>query len=59
MVGCFLDLILKKGDWDELTGHPKDHGKDRLNSRTNSLQPGEDDADQTEFGVSLFLQSIS
>jgi hypothetical protein len=45
-VGRCLDLILRKGDWNELTGHPKDRGKDRLNSRTNSLQPGEDDADQ-------------
>jgi hypothetical protein len=46
IVGCCLDLILRKGDWNELTGHPKDRGKDRPNSRTNSLQPGEDDADQ-------------
>jgi hypothetical protein len=46
IVGCCLDLILRNDDWNELTGHPKDRGKDRSNSRTNSLQPGEDDADQ-------------
>ena len=45
-MGCCFALILRKGDWDELTGHPKDRGKDRPNSRANSLQPGEDDADQ-------------
>jgi hypothetical protein len=47
ILGCCLVLILSKGDWNELTGHPKDRGKDRPNSRTNSLQPREDDADQT------------
>jgi hypothetical protein len=46
ILGCCLVLILRKFDWNELIGHPKDHGKDQLNSRTNSLQPGEDDADQ-------------
>jgi hypothetical protein len=30
-------------EWNELTGHPKDRGKDRPNSRTNSLQQGEND----------------
>jgi hypothetical protein len=45
ILGCCIVLILRKGDWNELTGHPKDRGKDRPNSRTNSLQPGEDDAD--------------
>jgi hypothetical protein len=29
--------------WSELTGHLKDCGKDRPNSRTNSLQQGEND----------------
>jgi hypothetical protein len=46
ILGCCLFLILRKGDWNELTGHSKDQGKDWPNSRTNSLQPGEDDAYQ-------------
>jgi hypothetical protein len=46
ILGCCLVLILRKGDWNELTGHPKDRGKDRPNSRANSLQLGEDDADK-------------
>ena len=33
--GCLV--ILRRGEWDELTRHPKDRGKDRTNSRTNSL----------------------
>jgi hypothetical protein len=33
------------GKWNELTGHPKDRGKNRPNLRTNSLQQGENDAD--------------
>jgi hypothetical protein len=31
---------------NELTGHLKDRGKNRQNSRMNSLQPGEDDVDR-------------
>jgi hypothetical protein len=46
ILGCCLVLILRKDDWNELTGHPKDRGKDQQNLRTNSLQPGEDDANQ-------------
>jgi hypothetical protein len=46
ILGCCLVSILRKFNWNELTGHPKDRGKDQLNSRTNSLQPGEDDTDQ-------------
>ena len=46
---CCLVLILRKGKWNELTGHPKDRGKDQPNSRMNSLQPRENDANQTEF----------
>jgi hypothetical protein len=46
IVGCCFVLILRKGNWTELIGHPKDRGKNRRNSRTNSLQPGEDDADR-------------
>jgi hypothetical protein len=40
-----LAVKLRRDDWNELTGHPKDRGRDRPNSRTNSLQPGEDDVD--------------
>jgi hypothetical protein len=58
ILGCCLVLILRKGKWNELTGHPKDSGKDRPNSMTNSLQPGKDDADQILFEDVLVLQSI-
>ena len=53
ILGCCLVLILRKSKWNELTGHSRGRGKDRPNSRTNSLQPGEDDADQIQFGASL------
>jgi hypothetical protein len=59
ILGCCLVLIVRKGDWNELTGHPKDRGKDRLNSRTNSLQPGEDDADQIQSGSNLLTNERS
>ena len=39
-VVCCLVLILRKGEWNELIGHPKDRGKNQLNLRTNSLKPG-------------------
>jgi hypothetical protein len=58
ILGCCLVLILRKGKWNELTGHPKDHGKDRPNSRTNYLQPAEDDANQILFEDVLVLCSI-
>jgi hypothetical protein len=45
IMGRGLVVKLRRGDWNELTGHPKDHGRDRPNSRTNSLQLGEDDVD--------------
>jgi hypothetical protein len=47
ILGCCLVLILRKDEWNELTGHLKDCGKDLPNSRTNSLQHGENDADQS------------
>jgi hypothetical protein len=46
IVGSGLVIIFRKGEWNELTGHPKDRAKNQPNSRTNSLQPGEDDVDQ-------------
>jgi hypothetical protein len=49
ILGCCIILIVKKVKWNELIGHPKDHGKDRPNLRTNSLQHGENDADKIEF----------
>jgi hypothetical protein len=33
IIGCGLVVILRRGDWNELTGHPKDRGKDSSNSR--------------------------
>jgi hypothetical protein len=45
IMGRGLVVKLRRGDWNELTGHPKDRGKNQPNSRTNSLQPGEDDVD--------------
>jgi hypothetical protein len=41
VLSCF-DL---KEELNELIGHPKDRVKNRPNSRTNSLQQGENDAD--------------
>jgi hypothetical protein len=49
ILGCSLVLILRKGEWNELIGYSKDCGKDRPNSRTNSLQRGKNDADQILF----------
>jgi hypothetical protein len=31
IVGCCLVLILRNGEWNELTGHPKDRGNDNPN----------------------------
>jgi hypothetical protein len=45
IMGRGLAVKLRRDDWNELTGHPKDRGRDRPNSRMNSLQPGEDDVD--------------
>jgi hypothetical protein len=42
ILGCYLVLILRKGEWNELNGHPKNCGKDSPNLRANSLQHGED-----------------
>jgi hypothetical protein len=46
IIGRGLAVKLRRDDWNELTGHPKDRGRNRWNSRTNSLQPTEDDVDQ-------------
>jgi hypothetical protein len=53
VVGCCLVLNLRKGEWNELTGQPKDCGKNHPNLRTNSLQPGENDVDWRAFPTSL------
>jgi hypothetical protein len=45
IMGRSLAVKLRRDDWNELTEHPKDRGRDRPNSRMNSLQPGEDDVD--------------
>jgi hypothetical protein len=44
--GCCFVLVLRMGEWNELTRHSKDCGKNRRNSRTNSFQLREDDADR-------------
>jgi len=46
LVICYIVLLLKRRGWNELIGNSKDRDKNHLNSRTNSLQPGENDADQ-------------
>jgi hypothetical protein len=48
IMGCGV-VILRSGEWNELTGHPKDRGKDCQNLNANSLQPGEDDVDQDVY----------
>ena len=48
-------VILRIGEWNELSGHPKDRGKDRPNLRTNSLQQGENDADCVVMSVCLIF----
>jgi hypothetical protein len=45
IMGHGLVVKLRRGDWNELTGHPKDREKNQPNLRTNSLKPGEDDVD--------------
>jgi hypothetical protein len=37
-------LVLRSTESNELVGHPKDRGKDNLNSRTNYFQFGKTDA---------------
>jgi hypothetical protein len=65
IMGCGLVIILQKGEWNELIGHPKDRGKNELNSRTNSLKHGEDDVDQDNilsfsilFELGLFVSLL-
>jgi hypothetical protein len=57
ILGCCFILIVGKVKWNELTGHPKDCGKDQLNLRTNSLQHRENDADHIEF-CCLFIIAL-
>jgi hypothetical protein len=45
IVTCCLVLILRKGEWNELIGHPKDRRKNQPNLRMNSLKSREDDVD--------------
>jgi hypothetical protein len=53
IMGRDLFVKLRRGDWNELTGHPKDRGKNQLNSRIISLKPGEDDVDQDDLSYLL------
>jgi hypothetical protein len=51
VMGCNLfqiTLVLRNTGWNELVGHPKDRGKEDLNSMTNSFQPGEIDAGENQ-----------
>jgi ribosomal protein S15P/S13E len=52
IMGCGV-AILRSGEWNKLTGHLKDRGKDSPNLKANSLQLGEDDVDQD--GLSYLL----
>ena len=58
ILGCSLVLILKNGEWNELIGHLKDRGKNRPNSRTNSLQQWENDADCIAVSLFYFLNRL-
>ena len=53
--GCCFVLVLRMGEWNELTEHPKDCGKNRPNLRTNSHQQGENDADCVTVNLFYFL----
>jgi hypothetical protein len=55
IMGCGLVVILRKDEWNELTRHPKDRGKNQPNSMTNSLQLGEDDVDQDILSLVFYL----
>jgi hypothetical protein len=37
IIGRGLVVILTSGEWNELIGHPKDHGKGSPNLKANSL----------------------
>jgi hypothetical protein len=54
VVCCFV-LILRNGEWNELIRHPKDREKNRLNSRTNSLQQRKNNADCVAINLFYFL----
>jgi hypothetical protein len=51
IMGRGLVVKLRRDDWNELAGHLKDRGRDRPNSRMNSLQLGEDYMDQIAIKV--------
>jgi predicted lactoylglutathione lyase len=51
IMGRVVVVKLRRDDWNELTEHPKNRGRDRPNSRMNSLQPGKDDVDQIAIKV--------
>jgi hypothetical protein len=58
IMGCCFVLVLRMGEWNELIRHPKDCGKDQPNSRTNSLQQGENDADCIAVNLFYFLNQL-
>jgi hypothetical protein len=56
-VCCFV-LVLRIGERNELTGHLKDRGKNWPNSKTNSLQQWENDADCIAVNLFYFLNRL-
>jgi hypothetical protein len=53
-------LELRSTGWKELIEHPKDQGKDDLNSRTNSFQLGMTDVGESGIRFEdYFLNKIS
>jgi hypothetical protein len=54
LIGCGLVVILSE-EWNKLTRHPKDRGKDSSNSKANSLQPKEDDIDRNSSHSIYFI----
>jgi hypothetical protein len=60
VMGCNLfqiTFVLRNTGWNELVDHPKDRGEEDLNSRTNSFQPGETDAEENQTqNLKIFLE---
>jgi hypothetical protein len=44
LVGCYIIFLLYRNEWNGLIWHPKDQGKNHLNSMMNFLNPCENDA---------------
>jgi hypothetical protein len=55
IMGRGLVVKLRREEWNGLTGHSKDRGKDRPNLRTNSLQHGEKQGDIRGFCLQVWV----